>query len=41
MAVGLKLAEGGFHNPEDDDPVDPDELEIEDALRFGRDEDEK
>jgi hypothetical protein len=43
MAVGLKLAEGGFHIPEDDEPVDPDELEIEDALRFGRagDEDEK
>ena len=36
MAVGLKLAEGGFHIPEDDEPVDPDELEIEDVLRFGR-----
>ena len=35
MAVGLKLAEGGYRIPDDDEPVDPDELEIEDALRFG------
>jgi hypothetical protein len=36
MAVGLKLAQDGFHIPDDDEPVDPDELEIEDVLRFGR-----
>jgi hypothetical protein len=35
-AVGLKLAQDGFHIPDDDEPVDPDELEIEDVLRFGR-----
>jgi hypothetical protein len=35
MAVGLKLAEAGYRIPDDDEPVDPDELEIEDALRFG------
>ena len=35
MAVGLKLAEAGYRIPEDDEPVDRDELEIEDALRFG------
>ena len=36
MAVGLKLAQDGFHIPDNDEPVDPDELEIEDVLRFGR-----
>ena len=45
MAVGLKLAQDGFQIPDDDEPVDPDELEIEDVLRFGKggkeDEDER
>ena len=42
MAVGLKLAESGYHIPDDDEPVDRDELEIEDVLRFStRREDEE
>jgi hypothetical protein len=43
MAVGLKLAAGGYRIPDDDEPVDPDELEIEDVLRFStrRDGDEE
>ena len=36
MAVGLKLAAGGSAIPDEDEPVDPDELEIEDVLRFGK-----
>ena len=36
MAVGLRLAEAGYHVPEDDEPVDPDDLEMDDVLRFGR-----
>jgi predicted nucleic acid-binding Zn-ribbon protein len=34
MAVGLRLAESGYHIADDDEPVDSDELEIEDVLRF-------
>lgn len=36
MAVGLRLAERGYQIPDDDEPMDPDALEIEDVLRFGR-----
>ena len=36
MAVGLKLAESGYQIPDNDEPVDPDDLEIEDVLRFRR-----
>jgi predicted nucleic acid-binding Zn-ribbon protein len=35
MAVGLRLAASGSHIA-DDEPVDSDELEIEDVLRFRR-----
>jgi hypothetical protein len=36
MAVGLKLAAIGYGIPEDDEPLDPDEVELDDVLRFSR-----
>ena len=44
MAVGMRLAEAGYRIPDDDEPLDPGELDMEDVLRFSRrdrDEDDK
>ena len=36
MAVGMRLAEAGYHIPDDDEPLDPEEVDMEDVLRFSR-----
>ncbi|HEX2311535.1 MAG TPA: hypothetical protein VHH91_12560, partial [Vicinamibacterales bacterium] len=36
MAVGMRLAEAGYRIPDDDEPLDPGEVDMEDVLRFSR-----
>jgi predicted nucleic acid-binding Zn-ribbon protein len=36
MAVGMRLAEAGYRVPDDDEPLDPGEVDMEDVLRFSR-----
>ena len=36
MAVGMRLAEAGYRIPDDDEPLDPGDVDMEDVLRFSR-----
>ena len=36
MAVGMRLADAGYRVPDDDEPLDPGEVDMEDVLRFSR-----